>query len=298
MDKILSLDSPERYCDLYGLQCYNPLVCVVNLEDSQTRVDSMTEFGFYAMFLKIDKCEITYGRTVYDNDDGTLVTIGPHQVCRCVAPEGQRPRCKALLFDRRLIEGTRLSRKMDSYTFFSYSANEALHMSAREMDTVTDCMEKIRTESENDTDSHSRDIIVMGIELLLEYCMRFYDRQFESREKLGGDVLEKFDSLLVEYFRDESVSRYGLPTVKYFADKVCLSPGYFGDLVKKFTGKSAQEFILDKMTSIAKDMLLGTDSSVADVAYAMGFEYPQHFSRFFKKRTGQTPLEYRGSVKS
>jgi len=295
MDKILNLDTPERYCELYGLQCYNPQVCVVDLHDSEIRVDSVTNFGFYAMFLKLEKCEISYGRTVYDNEDGTLVSIGPGQVCRCVAPEGQRPKCTALLFDKKLIQGTRLGKNIDKYSFFSYSSNEALHMSEDEMKIVLDCMEKIRIESENDTDGHSRDIIVMGIELLLEYCMRFYDRQFTSRAKLDKDILTRFESLLNEYFRDDNQSRYGLPTVKYFADKICLSPGYFGDLVKKMTGRTAQDIILDKIADLSKELLLGTDKSVSEVAYTLGFEYPQHFTRFFKKRTGQTPQDYRGA---
>ena len=296
MEKVVQLDCPDRYCELYGLENYNPLVSVVELQDATNAVDDVTNFGFYAMFLKHEKCgEMKYGMTRYDYDEGTIVSIGPGQVVRCQAPEGTRPRCTALLFDRRLIAGTPLARKMNRYTFFSYNSNEALHMSDEERNTIIDCMEKIRIESNQDTDHHSRDIIVMTIELLLEYCMRFYDRQFTTRQITNRGVLEKFETLLSEYMASDAVHETGLPTVRYFADKICLSPNYFGDLVKKLTGKSPQEIILDKIVELGKEMLIGTDKSVADVSYDLGFQYPQHFSRFFKKKTGSTPLEYRNA---
>jgi len=296
MDKIIQLDCPDRYCELYGLENYNPLVSVVELDRATNAVDDITNFGFYAMFLKHEKCgEMQYGMTTYDYNEGTIVSIGPGQVVRCHAPQGRRPRCTALLFDKRLVAGTALGRKMSRYTFFSYSSNEALHMTDQERATVIDCMEKIRIESEQDTDHHTRDIIVMNIELLLEYCMRYYDRQFTTRETTNRGVLERFDTLLTAYMQGEEVHNTGLPTVKYFADKVCLSPNYFGDLIKKLTGKSAQDIILDRIVDLGKEMLLGSDKPVSEVAYDLGFQYPQHFSRFFKKRTGNTPLEYRNA---
>jgi len=294
MDKIVQLDCPERYCELYGLECGNPLVSVVELENSTNAVDSVTNFGFYAMFLKHVKCgEMLYGMTKYDYREGTIVSIGPGQVVRCTAPAGQPPRCTALLMDKRLFAGTPLARKMSRYTFFSYTSNEALHMSDEEERMVMDSMRRIGSESETTADDHWRDIVVMNIELLLEYCVRFYDRQFTTRQVTNRGVLERFEHLLEEYMRGEQVHTSGLPTVKYFADKICLSPNYFGDLVKKLTGKSAQDIILDKIVDLGKEMLLGTDKTVTDVAYDLGFQYAQHFSRFFKKRTGCTPLQYR-----
>jgi len=298
MDKIISLDCPDRYCELYGLESYNPLVSVVELDKATTPVDGVTNFGFYAMFLKHQKCgEMQYGMTTYDYDEGTIVSIGPGQVVRCHAPEGQRPRCTALLFDRQLVQGTPLGRKMSRYTFFNYTSNEALHMSEQERLTVMDCMEKIRQESENDTDHHSRDIIVMTIELLLEYCMRFYDRQFTTRAVTNRGILENFEQHLSEYMASKELHTTGLPTVKYFADKACLSPNYFGDLIKKLTGQTAQDIILDRIVEMGKEMLLGTEKPVNEIAYDLGFQYSQHFSRFFKKKTGCTPLEFRGAAK-
>jgi len=294
MSKIISLDCPDRYCELYGLESYNPQVCVVELDQATTPVRGTCNFGFYAMFLKHQKCGVMqYGRTTYDYEEGTIVSIGPGQVVRCETPEGQRPRCTALLFDKSLVRGTALGKKMARYSFFSYTSNEALHMSEQEKQTIIDCMEKIRIESSEDIDHHSRDIIVMNIELLLEYCMRFYDRQFTTRDVANRDILEKFEASLNEYMMGDAVRQHGLPTVKYFADKACLSPNYFGDLIKKLTGKTAQEIILDHIVECGKEMLIGTDKPVTDIAYDLGFQYAQHFSRFFKKKTGCTPLEFR-----
>jgi len=294
MDKIISLDCPDRYCELYGLENYNPLVSVVELSDATNRVDDVTNFGFYAMFLKYQKCgEMQYGMTKYDYDEGTIVSIGPGQVVRCNTPEGIRPRCTALLFDKKLIRGTSLGKKMSRYTFFSYTSNEALHMSDDERKIIIDCMEKIRIESNQEMDHHSRDIIVMNIELLLEYCMRFYDRQFTTRNITNKGILEKFENYLNEYMESNEVHTNGLPTVKYFADKMCLSPNYFGDMIKKLTGNTAQEIILNKILELGKEMLIGSDKTVSEVAYDLGFQYSQHFSRFFKNKTGLTPNEYR-----
>jgi len=295
MDKIVNLDCPDRYCELYGLENYNPLVSVVELQDATGLVDDVTNFGFYAMFLKHEKCgEMQYGMTKYDYDEGTIVSIGPGQVVRCHTPEGTRPRCTALLFDKKLVNGTPLGRKMSRYTFFSYKSNEALHMSDEERKIVIDCMDKIRAESNQDIDHHSRDIIVMTIELLLEYCMRFYDRQFTTRNIENKGILENFENNLNEYMQSNEVHTTGLPTVKYFADKACLSPNYFGDLIKKLTGKTAQDIILDRIVDLGKEMLVGTEKTVAEISYDLGFQYSQHFSRFFKKRAGCTPGEYRG----
>jgi len=214
---------------------------------------------------------------------------------KCNTPEGTRPRCTALLFDKKLIQGTALGRKMSRYSFFSYQSNEALHMSDDEKNIIIDCMEKIRIESNNETDHHSRDILVMNIELLLEYCMRFFDRQFTTREKTNRGILERFESLLNDYMQSKEVHTNGLPTVKYFADKICLSPNYFGDLVKKLTGSTAQDIILNKIVELGQEMIIGTDKPINEIAYDLGFQYSQHFSRFFKKKVGCTPLEYRNS---
>jgi len=294
MDKILQIDSVEKYCELYGLDCPNELVSVVELSDAENLVHDVCNFGIYTMFLKHEKCgEMKYGMTTYDYAEGTIVSIGPGQVVSCNTPEGRRPRCTALLFSPKLIRGTSLGRQMQRYSFFSYTSNEALHMSDEEKNIVIDCMAKIKAEAADEIDVHSRSIVLKNIELLLEYCLRFYDRQFTTRETVNKGIIERFDALLFDYMNSGEQRRQGLPTVKYFADKICLSPNYFGDVVKRLTGRTAQEHILSRLIDMGKEMLIGTDKSVSDIAYDLGFQYPQHFSRFFKNKVGLTPKEFR-----
>ena len=186
-----------------------------------------------------------------------------------------------------------LGREIRHYSFFSYSSNEALHLSDDEKMIFNDCLDKISMELAHPIDKHSKLLISKNIELLLDYCMRFYERQFITRSAVNKSVVIKFDELLDDYFHSGKTQSEGLPTVKYFADRICLSPNYFGDLIKKETGRTAQEYIQGRIMDAAKDMIIGTDKSVSEIAYSLGFQYPQHFSRVFKKHTGNTPNEYR-----
>ena len=198
-----------------------------------------------------------------------------------------------LLFHPDFIRGTSLGRKIRKYTFFSYEANEALHLSEEERMIVLDCLKKIEMELRHAIDKHSKGLIATNIELLLDYCMRFYERQFVTREDLNLDALARFERLLDDYLSEGVAAREGLPSVRYFADKICLSPNYFGDLVKKETGKSAQEYIQLKMIDAAKESLLDPDKTIGQVAGELGFQYPQHFVRFFRRYAGCTPNQYR-----
>lgn len=184
-------------------------------------------------------------------------------------------------------------RHMQEYTFFGYQSNEALHLSERERKIVLDCFSKIEYELEHSIDKHSKRLIVANIELFLNYCARFYDRQFITRDGAHKGVLEKFEDLLNDYFQTDKAQNLGLPSVGYFARELNLSAGYFGDLVKKESGKTAQEYIQWKMIEIAKERIFDADKSVSQIAYDLGFKYPQHFTRVFKQRVGQTPNEYR-----
>ena len=252
-------------------------------------------YGVYALFLKQTKsCDLKYGRRSYDYQEGTIVCFAPGQTVRVDMIEDEiTPEVYGIVFHPDLIRGTSLAKSMKNYTFFSYAVNEALHLSDQEKEIVMDCLKKISIELEHAIDKHSKALIAMNIELLLNYCMRFYERQFITRSDANKDALTKFEQLLNEYFLSKLPMQEGLPSVKYFADKICLSSNYFGDMVKKETGKTPQEHIQDKVIEMAKEHIAETDETVSQIAYTLGFQYPQHLCRLFKTRVGCTPNEYR-----
>lgn len=252
-------------------------------------------FGFYTLFLKEVRCgNLIYGRQYYDYQEGTIVAIAPGQVAG-VEDNGEefQPKGWALVFHPDLIRGTSLGRNIRSYSFFSYEANEALHLSEQERAIVVDCLHKIRTETEHAVDKHTRRLITANIELLLDYCVRFYERQFLTRSQVNSDLLIRFETLLDAYFSSDRPQSEGLPSVKYFAEQLHLSANYFGDLIKKETGRTAQDHIQLKLIDVAKERIFDVRKSVGEIAYELGFKYPQHFTRLFKKLTGLTPKEYR-----
>lgn len=296
MDHVIKLDSIDQYNYLYGLETLHPLVSVVDLTKATKVVNHIQiNYGVYALYLKGNKsCDIKYGRQHYDYQEGTIVCFAPGQVVTTSTLEDEvRPEVYGILFHPDLIKGTALGKTIKNYTFFSYAVNEALHLSEQERAIVMDCLNKIQIELEHAIDKHSKSLISMNIELLLNYCMRFYERQFISRGEVSKDVLVKFEELLDDYFQGSLPETQGLPSVKYFADRICLSPNYFGDLVKKETGKAAMEHIQSKLIDVAKERILGTEDTMSQIAYELGFQYPQHFGRLFKQRVGCTPNEYR-----
>ncbi|MDB9078492.1 helix-turn-helix domain-containing protein [Parabacteroides distasonis] len=299
MDKILNLDSVDLYNKLYGLETLNPLVSVIDLNKATSSVDLIRfNYGIYALYLKLEKaCDIKYGRQTYDYQEGTIVCFAPGQTAE-TNPTTDKVQVNAhgILFHPDLLRGTSLGKNIKKYTFFSYEVNEALHLSEEERSIVMDCLKIIRMELEHGVDKHSKTLLVNYIELLLNYCMRFYERQFITRGKTNRDVLTRFENLLDEYFESTLAEQDGLPTVKYFADKLCLSSNYFGDMFKKETGKSPQEYIQEKVIELAKERISGTADTVSQIAYSLGFQYPQHFCRLFKKRVGYTPSEYRAQI--
>ena len=299
MDKILNLDSVDLYNKLYGLETLNPLVSVIDLNKATSSVDLIRfNYGIYALYLKLEKaCDIKYGRQTYDYQEGTIVCFAPGQTAE-TNPTTDKVQVNAhgILFHPDLLRGTSLGKNIKKYTFFSYEVNEALHLSEEERSIVMDCLKIIRMELEHGVDKHSKTLLVNHIELLLNYCMRFYGRQFITRGKTNRDVLTRFENLLDEYFESTLAEQDGLPTVKYFADKLCLSSNYFGDMFKKETGKSPQEYIQEKVIELAKERISGTADTVSQIAYSLGFQYPQHFCRLFKKRVGYTPSEYRAQI--
>lgn len=294
MDNIIRLDTVDDYNKLLGLETLHPLVAVVDLDDATKFPAHFTvNYGIYALFLKDTKCgDILYGKQVYDYQDGTIVSFAPGQVVKTEMIEGKRAKAKGLLFHPDIIKGTSLGQEIKSYSFFSYSSSEALHLSEDERSIILDCLRNIKTELVHPVDKLSKRLIARNIQLLLDYCMRFYERQFITRAVANKGILSRFETLLDEYFGNIQQDK-GLPTVRYFADKVCLSSNYFGDLIKKETGKTAQEYIQNKIVDLAKEKILGTGKNVSQIAYELGFQYPQHFNRLFKKSVGCTPNEYR-----
>lgn len=296
MDKIIKLENIDQYNSLYGLETLHPLVSVVDLTKATKTVNHIQmTYGLYALFLKQTKsCDIKYGRQSYDYQEGTIVCFAPGQTIGVETLEDEvSPQVYGVIFHPDLIRETSLGKNIKNYTFFSYAVNEALHLSDQERGIVMDCLEKISIELEHAIDKHSKALIAMNIELLLNYCMRFYERQFITRSNANKDALSQFEQLLEEYFQSQHPMQDGLPSVKYFADKVCLSPNYFGDMVKKETGRTPQEHIQEKVIELAKEHITETDETVSQIAYTLGFQYPQHLCRLFKRRVGCTPNEYR-----
>jgi AraC family transcriptional activator of pobA len=297
MENIRRFDTIAEYNEFNNHETLHPLVTVVDLSKANPRKHYDMYFGFYIVFLKEVKCgDMRYGRNLYDYQEGTLVFMAPGQTAGVQSPDDSyfQPKGFALAFHPDLIRGTALGRHIHDYTFFLYESHEGLHLSERERQIVLDCLAKIDFELNQAIDKHSKTLITNNIELFLNYCMRFYDRQFITRESAHKGILEKFESLLNNYFRSEKPQTLGLPSVAWCAEQMHLSANYFGDLVKKETGRTAQEYIQAKLMDVAKEKIFDREKSVSEVAYELGFKYPQHFTRLFKQRVGQTPLEYRG----
>jgi AraC family transcriptional regulator, transcriptional activator of pobA len=298
MNNMQRFETVNDYNVFNNNETLHPLVSVVDLSKAAPRQMSSMYFGFYTVFLKEVKCgDLRYGKNTYDYQEGTLVFIGPGQVVTVEnTGEAYQPKGYALVFHPDIIHGTNLGRHMNDYSFFGYQSNEALHVSERERKMVLDCFSKIGYELEHAIDKHSKRLIVSNIEILLNYCIRFYDRQFITRENIIKGTLEKFEEVLNNYFSSEKPQTIGLPSVAYCAGELNLSANYFGDLIKKETGTSAQEYIQTKLIAVAKERVFNMDKSISEVAYELGFKYPQHFTRLFKQKVGQSPNEYRSSM--
>ncbi len=276
----------------------HPLVAVVDFSKVDEKMEEGTRLScdFYSIMFK-NYCvnQMKYGRQVYDFQEGNLICIAPRQVITLDTEVEKRDDKLGwgLFFHPDLIRGTSLAGKMKDYHFFSYETTEALHLSEKEKMILFDCVQKIEQELQENIDSHSQTLLVSNIELLLNYCSRYYGRQFITRKNANADVVGKTEQLLQDYFRSGALKEHGLPTVKYLAEQVHLSPNYLSDLLKKETGKTAQDHIHYQLIEEAKTVLLQSGASVSEVAYELGFEYTQYFSKLFKQKTGMTPSAYR-----
>jgi len=295
MEKEYNFKTISEYNSFNNHETLHPLVSVIDFSKAKKRTGSKMNFDLYCIFLKDVKCgDLKYGRHNYDYQEGTLVFVSPGQT---IDVENKvdlyQPMGHGLVFHPDLIRGTSLGKALSEYHFFSYHTNEALHLSSKERQLILDLFEKVKSELEQSIDKHSKKLIASTVELLLNYCDRFYDRQFITRETANKGVLEHFEELLNGYFKSEKPYSIGLPSVAYCAEQLHFSANYFGDLIKKETGKTAQEFIQEKIINVGKDKIFERDRSVSEIAYELGFRYPQHFIRLFKKRVGHTPNEYR-----
>lgn len=308
-------DSIQAFNDFNGCETLHPLVSVVHVTSTEHIQKSIDHYGLYAIYLKENKgCKIAYGRTPYDFEEMTITSFAPGQSIKVEPmeiPEGghadefgniysadgrivgtQYAKYTALAFHPDFLSRTSLGKNMRRYEFFDYTSNEALHLSAQEMEIFRGVLSMIEQELHHPIDKHTRELIVSNIELLLNYLLRFYDRQFITREEINHSVVKKFFSLLDDYI-SEKAEHDGLPSVAYFADKCCLSNGYFGTLIKTETGRTAKDLINERILAKAKELLNSDLLTVTQISDRLGFEYPQHFFRFFKSLTGKTPRQWR-----
>lgn len=290
----ITFNTVQDFNDYNGFDTLHPLVGVARFDKPRKVEDTIFHYGIYALFLKENKgCELSYGRTPYDFDEMTVTSFAPGQTIHAKPiPNAVAPKWTAIVFHPDLLNRTQLGRNISRYEFFDYTSNEALHLSVPEIDIFRGVLNMINQELQHSIDKHSRELIVSNIELLLNYCLRFYDRQFITREEINHATVKKFVGLLDHYMANQA-HQQGLPTVAYFADKCCYSPKYFGELVKTETGRTAKDFINDRLLRTAMQLLSDDTLSIAQVSHQLGFEYPQHFVRFFKTKTGKTPSEYR-----
>lgn len=298
--KIVKLDSIDAYNKLYGLETCHPLVTVINLMQATNVVNHiLMEYGVYALFLKNGaNCTIKYGRQPYDYQEGTIVSFSPGQLIGLDTETDEvAPDVIGLMFHPDLFYKTTLALKIKDYSFFDYSQKEALHLSAEERNIFLEGLERIKKEIEHPVDKHTAEIVTSHIQVLLDYLTRFYERQFITRRKVNSEVIEKFESVLNDYYKSGK-AKQGIPSVNYFAGIVNLTPGYFGDLVKRETGLTPQDIISQRIVLYAKQRLSTTSDDISIIAYDLGFQYPQHFSRMFRRMTGMTPTQFRENIAS
>ena len=301
MSEFIHLKTIPELLDLFGTRqsMLHPQIAVVDFSKLGQHIPDGTRVSadvYAVMFKNYAKDTVRYGRKSIDFQDGSLLCMSPGQVVEMDEDLDETVTTMmgwGVFFHPDLIRASPLSDKMKDYTFFSYEVSEALHLSEKEKQVLYDCVLKIEAELKENIDVHSQSIIVSAIELLLNYCSRFYGRQFITRKSSNNDVVTQIEKILREYFKGGKIQEQGLPTVKHLAEQVHLSPSYLSDLLKKETGKNTQDHIHFHLIEEAKNILLSTNRSVGEIAYGLGFEYPQYFNKLFKQKTGKTPLEFR-----
>lgn len=304
MNKIYHIKTISEIHQMMGLgKPRHPLVSVIT-DFGETQEVPLKDIRFstdlYFISLKSDvEGTIYYGRNTYDFQEGTLIFLKPNQVAEYEAgnEEVSHKRTWSLIFHPDLIRKSELGRLIGGYNFFDYDAREALHLSEEERNSIQNIVALIQKEIESNIDRHSQELIVTNIKLILDYCTRYFDRQFYTRTNLNRDVVTNFEKVLKDYYESGQAVELGVPTVSVLGKEIGISPYYLSDLLKKETGRNTIEHIHFYIIDQAKGALLGTNQSVSEIAYKLGFEYPQHFAKVFKNKTGTSPTEYR-KVKS
>lgn len=293
MSKIMKIKNVSDYSRYLGHTDRHPLVSVINYAEVSPIRHSLNSYSVYGIFFHDQQdIDLTYGCGKYDYKSGTVICVAPGQIGG-KEDNGERVMLTgwALLFHPDLLRDTPLSKNIKQYTFFDYRVHEALHMTDEEHDIFVSLMQQIRNELQKPHDELQNAILIAYIELVLNFCQRFYNRQFTTRKLENSDILMKFNNLLNDYYEKNTQLTLGLPTVQYCADKLCMSPNYFGDVIKKTTGDTASNYIRQHVIQRVKNEL-ATGASIVQVADDLGFKYPQHLSRMFKQQTGITPSEY------
>lgn len=295
-NKYVDIHSISDLHALYGWpKPKHPLVSLIDLKEvnrNNIQEGTFYRIGFYSIYCKKFDGILKYGKSYYDFTEGSLMFTAPNQVI-LPSPDLQIEEGWGLVFHPDLLNNSPLGKKIDSYSFFYYDANEALHISEDENLILKDCVEKIRKEYSQNIDKHTQTLIQNNLELLLNYCDRFYDRQFITRSKVSNDIVQRFERMLKDYLNNETLMDVGFPEVKYFASNLNLSANYLSDLLKRYTGKSTKEHIHLQLIEKAKTLLWSSDKSISEIAFQLGFEHPSHFTKIFKTKTGKSPTEYR-----
>lgn len=294
MSKILNVHKPSDYSSWVGKSDPHELVSVINYSDVSPVRYSLNNYGVYGLFLqgKEEGLDLVYGTGKYDYSEGALICVAPGQIGG-KEDNGELVNLTgwAVLFHPDILQGTGLENDIKKFTFFDYHINEALHMTVEEREVMISLMRQLENELRFPPDRMQNRIIVGFINLLLRYAQRFYNRQFVSRTVVNNDILSRFERLLNEYYDSNMQLTSGVPTAQYCSERLAMSPSYLSDVIKRTTGDTASHYIKRHIIQLAKNKLVsGMNSS--EVAYALGFDYPQHFSRTFKRITGETPTEY------
>ncbi len=299
MKEIIKIETISQVHEIFGIGSpRHPLVSVLQIDDKIANFDygdATYVFDFYQVSLKMGMSgSLHYGRNSYDFQEGTMLFTKPKQTLQIENnSEFLNASGWTLMFHPDLIRKSELGKIIDSFSFFSYNTHEALHLSEDERLTLTELIQKIEREYNQNIDKHSQELIIANIELLMKYCMRYYDRQFYTRTNMNKDILTKFEELVRNYYNSDKPLELGVLSVNHCAKELNMSPNYLGDMLKSETGKNAKDHITEYLIEKAKTQIVGSNESISEIAYSLGFEYAQNFNKLFKAKTGMSPTAYR-----